>query len=77
MSLSYNITEKKRTPISFNGANQLGYGGKIRTQYMIRVYYEKIWRRVYCTCWANSGSCWIMYKGTKVNVNDSDLMGIK
>lgn len=74
MSLSYNITKRKCTPISFDGANQLGYGGKIRTQYMICVFHEKIWRRVYCTCWANSGTFWITYKGERVNINSTDLI---
>lgn len=77
MSLSINITEKKRTPISLDKANLLGNNGTFHTPFMIRVYNEKIWRRVYCTSWANVGSFWVRYKGTKVRINVNVLKDIK
>lgn len=34
-----------------------GYGNRLRTTRM--VLYRGRWRRVYCTIWSNSGTCWI------------------
>jgi hypothetical protein len=34
-----------------------GYGNRLRTAQM--VLYRGKWRRVYCTIWSNSGTCWI------------------
>jgi hypothetical protein len=41
-----------------------GYGGKIPTSYVIRD--GKKTKRVYCTIWSNSGSCWFFRNGEKV-----------
>ena len=75
MSLEF-VSEVKRTFIRFNRANASGYGGKITTQYMIKVYDENIWRRVYASCWANASSFWIMYKGEKVSANSSCFLEV-
>lgn len=44
-----------------------GYGKKLMTDKMI--YFEGRLRRVYCTLFSNSGSCWIVYKGKMIFVN--------
>lgn len=75
--MSLKITKRKRTYIAFNGANGSGYCGKIKTEYMLQLYHENVWRRVYATCWANASSFWIMYRGAKVSINSTDLMDIK
>jgi hypothetical protein len=36
-----------------------GCGSRIPTQYMIRRPGETRWRRVYCYCFSNSGTCFI------------------
>jgi hypothetical protein len=44
-----------------------GYGGKLTTSRMIR--YAGRWRRIYCMCYSNSGSCYILVKGETIFVN--------
>ena len=74
MSLSYNITkESVRQFLSMVLINWDMVERFVR-KYMICVFHEKIWRRVYCTCWANSGTFWITYKGERVNINSTDLI---
>jgi hypothetical protein len=34
-----------------------GYGNKIPTRYMVQ--WRGRWRRVYCACYGNSGTCYI------------------
>lgn len=41
-----------------------GYGAAIPSAYMVR--YAGRWRRVYCTVYSNSGTCWIKVKGEKI-----------
>lgn len=40
-----------------------GYGRKIPTDYVIQRANERQWRRVYCTCYSNSGTLWIRVGG--------------
>jgi hypothetical protein len=44
-----------------------GYGAKIPTSKMLLV--ANVWRRVYCTIYSNSGTCWINLHGKKLIVN--------
>lgn len=46
-----------------------GYGMKIPTSRMVRIAGDKRWRRVYCTIYSNSGTCWIIIKGERVIVS--------
>ena len=48
------------------GRDKYGYGRKIATDICLKFSHEKRERRVYCTQISNVGSCWIIYKGTKV-----------
>lgn len=45
-----------------------GYGSKIPTGRKIKV--GKRWRRVYCICYGNSGTCYIVEKGNCVLVTN-------
>ena len=40
-----------------------GYGSKIPTAIM--VWYSGRWRRVYCTIYSNSGTCWIVVRNER------------
>ena len=54
------------------GANQSGYGSRIRTDYMIRIDSRKY--RVYCCCWSNCGTLFIDTKDHKfLVVSNYDL----
>lgn len=37
-----------------------GYGGKIPTARMVQLPGSKRWRRVYCACYGNSGTCYVL-----------------
>jgi hypothetical protein len=52
-----------------HGQGQDGYGMKITTSIMLQFEDEKRPRRVYCTCFSNAGSCWILRKGEKFYVD--------
>ena len=40
-----------------------GYGSAIPTSRMVKV--GKVWRRIYCTIYSNSGTCWIEVNGKR------------
>ena len=44
-----------------------GYGSKLVTSKMVK--YAGRWRRVYCMCYSNSGTCYILVKGKQITVN--------
>jgi hypothetical protein len=44
-----------------------GYGSKLSTRYMMK-YNNKVYR-VYCICWSNCGSEYIIVKGERVFLN--------
>jgi hypothetical protein len=52
----------------FPGQDELGYGSKITTDICLQFIGEGIRRRVYCTCYSNAGSLWIVYKGKQVHL---------
>ena len=43
--------------------NKFGYGSKISTEYKAKV--ENKWRRVYCTCFSNNASYWVIVNKQK------------
>lgn len=45
------------------GMNKFGYGSKISTEYKVKV--ENKWRRVYCTCFSNNASYWVIVNKQK------------
>lgn len=59
---------QKVTPAIAQGLSQTasGYGQQLVTRWMVRWYGH--WRRVYCKCVSNSGTCYIFHKGERVIV---------
>lgn len=51
------------------GSNQMGYGSKITTRYMIQRKDEKRKRRVYASQWGNSSAFWCIIDGKKEHLN--------
>ena len=49
-----------------------GYGKKLPTQYMVNLGNK--WHRVYCVCFSNSGSIYIISKGERYLV-DLEFVG--
>ena len=41
-----------------------GYGGRLNTGYMVHALGR--WRRLYCACWSNAGSVYVIARGRKV-----------
>lgn len=54
------------------GQSQDGYGEKITMDICLKFNDEKQERRVYCTCFSNAGSCWIIYNKRKVHLLGHD-----
>ena len=44
-----------------------GYGAKLRTRYILR--YNGRLRRIYCTCYSNSGTLFIIVRGERMTLN--------
>ena len=44
-----------------------GYGPRLKTRYMLR--YAGRLRRIYCSCYSNSGTCFIFVHGERVIVD--------
>lgn len=44
-----------------------GYGKKIPTRWKVRVFGNR-WNRVYCACYSNTGTLYIVHKGERVIV---------
>jgi len=40
-----------------------GYGRKLSTPYKVRKPGSKVWKRVYCCCFSNSGTLYTLNKG--------------
>lgn len=46
-----------------------GYGCKLTTRYM--VHYKGRWRRVYSSCYSNSGVLYILVRGERIHIYGS------
>lgn len=44
-----------------------GYGSKLATSKMLR--YNNRWHRIYCMCYSNSGTCYILVRGKRIIVD--------
>lgn len=44
-----------------------GYGRKLPTRYMVRTIDQR-WRRVWCCCFSNVGTCYIVQDGENIIV---------
>ena len=53
------------------GQNDEGYGDKIHTDYMVK--FDGAWHRVYCICWSNAGSLYVLVRKAMYFVNEYDI----
>lgn len=77
MALVYvNPTNAKRSPLEQwqRNTNAMGYGNKIRTDYMVQLDYAPRWYRVYAICHSNVASHYVMVKGNRLFITDCTLM---
>lgn len=55
--------EHKDAPLAHHKAGRQftrsGYGSRIPTVHMVKLPGTKVWRRVYCCLWSNSGTCFV------------------
>lgn len=58
----------------FPGQGADSYGKKISTDLMLQFKGEKRKYRVYCTCFSNCGSHWIMRKGERLHDSNRELL---
>lgn len=54
--------ESKHSECRSYGQGSDGYGRKIATRYMVRLNHRGPWRRVYCCCFSNVGSLYVIVK---------------
>jgi hypothetical protein len=54
-----------------------GYGRKIAMPYLVRLDGKGPWRRVYCTCFSNVGSVWLLVQGVKYHFRHDEDLKIK
>lgn len=57
------VVAAQQTTVPRYRARQDGYGSKIPTSWLIKLENETCWRRVYCVCWSNSGTAFILLAG--------------
>lgn len=80
-SVVYRDNTVKRGPSPLHllpGQNQEGYGSKIRMPYTVQFLGEKKRYPMYCVCWSNSGSLYIIRDKQKYFLPDfdqSDVVG--
>lgn len=55
------------------GQSPSGYGRKIATDHMIKLPNDHRLRRVYCVCYSNAGSLYILVKGEALYLHGYDL----
>jgi hypothetical protein len=71
------ITAAKRSPLQWQkrGLQQTatGYGSKLTTEYLIQSGTSSVWRRVYCICYSNNGSLYILRAGKREFIRDWEL----
>lgn len=59
----FDYIESKQDDHPTYGQQSDGYGRKISTRYLVRLNRCGPWRRVYCVCFSNAGSMYILVKG--------------
>lgn len=57
------VHEIKITDTPTYGRTVSGYGGKIPTEYMLRLVGERPWKRVYAMCYGNAVSLYVLRHG--------------
>jgi len=63
-TLSLSDLESKEQPLWWQkqglSYTASGYGSRIPTSKMVRLPGEARWRRVYCCCYSNAGTCYVL-----------------
>jgi hypothetical protein len=52
-----------------------GYGNKLSTAWQVQLA-DKRWRRVYCVCWGNSGTWYVLVNGKPEYIASHDTHDI-
>jgi len=58
--LHIGVTALIRDNVAPINRSRTGYGKKMPTQYRVRTIDQR-WRRVYCVCYSNSGTLYVMH----------------
>ncbi len=61
----FSMVESKETNLPNYGRNVSGYGNKMPTQYKVRFQGKGKWYRVYCVCFSNVGSIYVIINNEK------------
>jgi len=71
--LQFRLARKQDTATQRAGLQETasGYGSKLTTRYV--VLEGNRWRRVYCRQFSNVGSLYVIKRGEKIPVRDSDI----
>lgn len=59
----FDTIESKQDDCPPYGQGSDGYGKKIATRYLVRFDNRGPWRRVYCVCYSNVGSLYVIVNG--------------
>jgi hypothetical protein len=63
--------EVKEAPLAWQKLGLMqtatGYGSKLTTTKMLR--HNNRWHRIYCMCWSNIGTCYILSRGQQIIVS--------
>lgn len=63
------ITEWQQRDIGPYLQTATGYGSKLRTSWIVRIGTR--WHRVYCVCYSNVGTCYVIRGGKRYIVRES------
>jgi hypothetical protein len=66
----HQVTAAKQTETSPYQQTASGYGSKLQTSYMIQLDAKPRWYRIYCICYSNVGSLYVMVKGTRLFIRN-------
>jgi hypothetical protein len=67
---THKVTAAKQTAVSPYQQTASGYGNKLQTSYMVQIDGVSRWYRIYCICWSNSGSIYVLVKGQRFFIRD-------
>lgn len=57
-----------QTDTPWSGRTASGYGRNLPTSRLVQTETAGPWRRVYCVCMSNAGTCYVRIKGQRVIV---------
>ena len=68
--IEHKITAAKQNDMLRRQQTVSGYGSKLRTSFMVQLDAKQRWYRVYCICYSNVGSLYVIVKGERLFVRD-------